>query len=62
MDIHDLVTAAVNTTARQTDIMRELHGWYLFGDKRPGTPVERFEFDAKNFSELSRLYKRKPHA
>lgn len=60
MDIHDLVTAAVNTSARQTDIMRELHGWYLFGDRRPGDAADRLTADAQNFSELARCYERKP--
>lgn len=35
---------------------RNMISWYLFHDKRPGTVLERFEIDARQHAEYTKLF------
>lgn len=56
----DYATTFVNEFVNQLAItqkgMRNMHSFYLFSDKRPGTIRERFEADAKKFFEYQNLF------
>ena len=56
-NIHLLVTAVTNQAALISKMMREHRGWYVFGDTRPGTPVERFTQDAENWQSYQKLFR-----
>lgn len=45
-----------NQVAKMAKGYTDMRAWYLFADKRPGSPVERFEADAKNYAEYMRLF------
>ena len=36
--------------------LRNMHSFYLWVDKRPGTILERFELDARRFWEYQKLF------
>lgn len=56
----DYATTFVNEFCNQLAFtqkgIRNMHSWYLFSDKRPGTIRERFEADAKKFFEYQNLF------
>lgn len=56
----DYATTFVNEFVNQLTLtrkgIRNMHSWYLFSDKRPGTIRERFEADAKEFFEYQNLF------
>lgn len=52
------ITEFCNQLAITHKGMREMHSFYLFSDKRPGTIRERFEADAKEFFEYQNLFQR----
>ena len=35
--------------------LRQMHSFYVFQDKRPGTLLENWEADAKKFMEVHRM-------
>jgi hypothetical protein len=57
----DMTTAFVNQFCHQVALMirrhHEMRGWYNFGDKRPGTPVERLQMDADDHAEYQKMFK-----
>lgn len=56
----DYATTFVNEFCNQLTLtqkgIRDMHSWYLFSDKRPGTIREKFETDAKEFFEYQNLF------
>jgi hypothetical protein len=42
--------------ARAERGLRHMHAFYVFSDKRPGTVRERFEADAKQHAEYTKLF------
>ena len=56
----DYATAFVNEfcnqIARMQKQLREMRTFYVFEDHRPGTPTERFDLDAKSWSEYQKLF------
>jgi hypothetical protein len=57
----DPATAFVNAFVSQlviADKAREnLFAWYMWTDKRPGTPADNFAIDAKDFNEYVRMFR-----
>ena len=45
-----------NQIARMQKQLREMRTWYVFRDHRPGTATERFDLDAKSWSEYQKLF------
>ena len=42
--------------ARRNHMLRQMAAWYLFQDRRPGSIVDRFNQDARDFAEYQRLF------
>lgn len=36
--------------------VREMRGWYVFEDKRPGSIVERFNADAQSWGRYTKMF------
>ena len=56
----DIETAFVhqfcNKVAKMADGYREMRAYYIFWDKRPGTPTERFAKDADDHAEYVKMF------
>lgn len=54
----ELVNQFCNQMAQIEKNRKAMHSFYLFGDKRPGTILERFDADAKDWVEFTNLTRR----
>jgi hypothetical protein len=56
----DYATEFVNQFCTQLAIrdkgLRNMHAFYLWGDKRDGTVQERFEMDARDYFEYQKIF------
>lgn len=57
MDDTDFVSAFCIRLAEMDRQTRLLFAYYVFSDKRPGSVIERFRADAKEFDEHRRLFR-----
>ena len=57
----DPTTAFVNVFCTQLalryHLLRQMMAWYLFEDHRPGTVVERFDFDARDYMAYTNMFR-----
>ena len=56
----DPATAFVNVfctqLAKRYHLLRQMTAWYEYEDHRPGTVVERFDRDAKDYMDFQRMF------
>ena len=54
--IHFFITEFCNQMARVDEGLRDLHSFYLFSDKRPGSFLGRFNLDSKSWADYNKMY------
>jgi hypothetical protein len=46
-----------NRLEKTRKALRDMHSFYLWDDKRPGSVIERFETDASEWGEYQKMFK-----
>lgn len=53
---HLFITEFCNQMTKVYHGIRDIHSWYIFQDRRPGSILDRFNQDAASWAEYSKMF------